>query len=163
MKHKLEVKTNGDRAIVMTRSFDAPRTLVFDCLTKPELLKRWFGTFAGWQLTVCEIDLRVGGKYRYQWSGPAGEQMGMGGTYKEVVKPQRLVTTEKFDQSWYPGSAVGTLVLVEKDGVTTMTTTVVYDSKEARDVVLKSPMEQGVSAGYNNLDELLTSMAQEAR
>ncbi|MGH7676869.1 MAG: SRPBCC family protein [Gemmatimonadaceae bacterium] len=163
MKNALKVTANGDREIVMTRSFDAPRQLVFEAMTKPELMKRWFGVFDGWTLEVCEVDLRVGGKYRYQWRGPAGEQMGMRGVYREVVAPERIVSTEQFDQSWYPGGAVGTLVLTEKGGKTTMTTTVRYDSREARDAVLKSPMETGAGAGYDNLEKFLATQALEAQ
>jgi uncharacterized protein YndB with AHSA1/START domain len=151
----LKVEARGDREIVITRSFDAPRKMVFDALTKPELLKRWLGVFGGWSLAVCEVDLRVGGSYRYVWRGPDGAQMGMRGVFREVVPPERIVNTEKFDESWYPGEAVGTATLVEKGGKTTLTTTIRYDSREARDVVLKSPMEKGVAAGYDNLDKIL--------
>src|SRR5262245_40384379 len=151
----LKVTAAGDREIVMTREFDAPRALVFEAYTKPELLKRWLGVVGGWSLDVCEIDLRVGGAYRYVWRHPEQGEMGMGGVYREVVPPERIVSTEKFDQPWYPGEAVGTVVLVERGGKTTLTTTVRYESKEARDAVLKSPMEQGVAASYDRLAEVL--------
>lgn len=154
----LKVATRGDREIVMTRVFDAPRRMVFEALTKPELLKRWFFGPPGWTLAVCEIDLKVGGAYRYVWRGPDGAEMGMGGFYREIVPPERLVATEKFEQAWYPGEAVGTIVLVEQSGQTTLTQTVLYDSREIRDAVLKTPMEQGVGAGYDRLAELLASM-----
>jgi len=154
---KLQITTPTEREIVMTRVFDAPRRLVFEALTKPELLKRWLGVFGGWSLAVCEIDLRPGGTYRYLWRGPEGAEMGMRGVYREIVRPERIVSTESFDQSWYPGQAVGTAVLVEQDGKTTLTTTVLYESREARDAVIRSPMEQGVSAGYDMLDELLAT------
>lgn len=157
-----KVSSKGDREIVMTRAFDAPRQLVWDALTKPALLKKWFGVFNGIQLAVCEVDLRKGGKFRHVWRGPDGMEMGMSGVYKEIQAPERIVSTEKFDQSWYPGEAVGTLVLTEKDGRTTVTTTVRYESKEARDIVLKSPMESGVAAGYDNLEQFLGTLKQEA-
>jgi uncharacterized protein YndB with AHSA1/START domain len=83
--------------------------------------------------------------------------MGMGGVYREIQAPQRLVATEKFDESWYPGEAVDTLVLVEQGGRTTLTQTMLYESREVRDAVLKSPMEQGMAAGYDRLAELLAS------
>jgi len=83
----------------------------------------------------------------------------MGGVYREIVVPERIVSTEKFDQSWYPGEAVGTIVLVEQGGTTTITQTVMYDTREARDAVMKSPMESGVAAGYDRLEKLLVSMA----
>src|SRR5215471_3892683 len=126
----LQVTTPSDREIAMTRDFDAPRALVWDAFTKPELLKRWLGVFGGWSLDVCEIDLRVGGSYRYVWRGPGGAEMGMRGSYLEIARSERIVNTEKFDQPWYPGEAQGTLVLVEKDGRTVATTTVRYPSRE---------------------------------
>jgi uncharacterized protein YndB with AHSA1/START domain len=157
---KLEVTTPSDREIAMTRVFDAPRTLVFDAHTKPELVKRWLGVRAGWSMPVCEIDLRVGGRYRYVWQQDSnGARMGMGGVYREIVRPERIVATEAFDESWYPGEAIDTTTLVERGGKTTLTITVQYQSKEARDGVLKSPMATGVAEGYDTLAELLASMA----
>jgi uncharacterized protein YndB with AHSA1/START domain len=154
---KLQITTPSDRELAMTRSFDAPRSLVFDAWTKPELLKRWLGVRGGWTFAVCEVDLRVGGKYRYVWRGPSGAEMGMGGVFREVVKPERLVATEKFDQAWYEGDAVDTTTFVEGGGKTTVTTTVLYASKAVRDAVLKSPMETGVAESYDKLDEVLAS------
>jgi len=153
----LRVTTPTEREIAMTRVFDAPRNLVFEAYTKPELVKRWLGVHGGWSLAVCEIDLRVGGAYRYVWRGRDGAEMGMGGVYREVVVPERIVATEAFDQSWYPGEAVSTVVLVQQGDRTTLTLTVRYESREARDAVLKSPMEQGVAAGFDKLEELLAS------
>lgn len=154
----MTITTPSDREVAMTRVFDAPRHLVFDAWTRPDLLKRWLGVHNGWVLAVCDIDLKVGGAYRYLWRGPEGAEMGMGGVYQEIAAPERLVCTERFDQSWYPGGAVVTLLLVERDGKTTLTTTVRYESKEARDAVLKSPMEQGVAAGYDALDRVLAAL-----
>lgn len=90
----LKVEARGDREIVMTRVFDAPRRLVFDAFTKPELLKRWLTGPPGWTMPVCEIDLRVGGALRYLWRGPAGEEMGMSGVFREITPPDRIVGTE---------------------------------------------------------------------
>ena len=107
-------------------------------------------------MPVCEIDLKVGGKYRYVWRRDRdGTEMGMGGVYREIVAPERIVATERFDESWYPGEAVGTLVLVEQSGKTTLTQTMLYESRESRDAVLKSPMESGVAASYDRLAELV--------
>lgn len=153
----LKLTTRGDREIVMTRAFDAPRTLVWDAFTKPELIKRWLLGPDGWSMPVCEIDLRVGGRYRYVWRNTKGNEMGMGGVYREILPPERIVATEKFDESWYPGEAVGTLVLLEQDEKTTLTQTVLYASREAREAVLKSGMESGVAAGYDRLEKLLAS------
>ena len=154
---KLQVTTPSDREIAMTRVFDAPRRLVYDALTKPELVRRWLGVFGGHTMSVCEIDLRVGGKYRYVWSTPNQPDMGMGGVFREIVPQQRIVNTEKFDDAWYPGEAVGTVTLTEAGGKTTMTTTVLYESKDARDEVLKSPMDTGVAASYDTLDGILAA------
>jgi uncharacterized protein YndB with AHSA1/START domain len=151
------ISTAGDRDVVMTRVFDAPRRLVFDAMTRPELLKRWLLGPPGWTMEVCEVDLRVGGKYRYEWKGPAAEKMGMGGVHKEVVAPERLVCTQLFDEDWTGGEAVGTLVLTEKDGKTLVTNTVRYSSPEAREAVLKTPMDQGMAAGYDRLAEVLAA------
>jgi uncharacterized protein YndB with AHSA1/START domain len=157
----LKLTTRGDREIVMTRDFNAPRTLVFDAFTKPELLKQWLLGPPGWTMPVCEIDLRVGGAYRYVWrQNSDGREMGMGGVYREISAPERVVATEKFDEAWYPGEAVGTLVLVEQGGITTITQTLLYQSREARDAVLKSGMEKGVGASYDRLEEVLAAQPQ---
>jgi uncharacterized protein YndB with AHSA1/START domain len=154
----LKVTTPSGNEIAMTRVFEAPRALVFDALTKPELLKRWFGP-PGWSLVVCEIDLKVGGAYRFVMSGPDGTNMGMRGIYREIVPPERMVSTESFDDPWYPGEALATTVLVERGGETTLTLTVRYGSPEIRDAVLKSPMTRGVTRSYERLAELLAAQA----
>jgi len=154
----LKVTTSSDREIAMTRVFDAPRTLVFDAHTKPDLVRLWLLGPPGWSMPVCEMDVRVGGKYRWVWRHDRdGTTMGMGGVYREIVKPERLVTTERFDEAWYPGEALNTLVLVEQGGRTTLTQTMRYESQEARDAVLKSGMEKGVAASYDRLADLLAS------
>jgi uncharacterized protein YndB with AHSA1/START domain len=142
----------------MSRVFDAPRSLVFDAWTKPELLERWLGVRGGWSMVVCEVDLRVGGAYRFVWRGPDGAEMGMGGVYREIVAPERLVATESFDDPWYPGEAFDTTVLVEEGGKTTATTTVLYESEEIRDAVLESGMARGVAESYDVLAEYLASV-----
>lgn len=154
----LKVTTRGDREIVITRVFDAPRRLVWEAFTKPELLKRWLFGLPGWSLAVCESEGKVGGTFRYEWHGPNGEVMGMGGVIREIVPPERMVATEKYDQSWYPGEAVGTIVLTEQGGKTTLTQSILYESQEARDAVLRSPMEQGVGMSYDRLADLLATL-----
>ncbi|HST78827.1 MAG TPA: SRPBCC family protein [Verrucomicrobiae bacterium] len=154
----LKVTARGEREIVMMRVFNAPRRLVFEAFTRPELLKRWLGVFGGWSLAVCEIDLRVGGRYRWIWRNVDGSEMGVSGMYREVVQDERIVTTERFDQPWYPGEAVGTVEFTEEGGKTTLTQTLLYESREARDGVLKSPMEHGLEAGYKALDGVLSSL-----
>jgi uncharacterized protein YndB with AHSA1/START domain len=153
---KLEITLPSDREIAMTRAFNAPRELVFDAWTKPELVRQWLGAFAGWTFPVCEIDLRVGGSYRYVWR-KGDTEMGMGGVFREIVVPERIVSTEKFDDPWYEGEAVGTVILTEENGRTTLVQTVLYDSKAIRDAVLQSPMETGVAASYDKLEEVLAS------
>ena len=153
----LQITTPSDREVAMTRVFDAPRHLVFEAWTRPEILKRWLGVRAGWTLDVCEVDLVVGGRYRYVWKGPSGQEMGMGGVFKEIAPPRRLVATEVFDEPWYPGEAVNTTELTEEGGRTTVTLTMRYDSKEARDAVLATPMAAGMSESYDVLAAVLAS------
>jgi uncharacterized protein YndB with AHSA1/START domain len=148
----LQVTTPSDREIVLTRVFDAPRHLVFDAFTKPELLMRWFGP-RGWSLVVCDVDLRVGGGFRFVMRGPDGRDMGMRGVYREIVPPERSVHMESFDD--YPGESQVTTVLVEEDGKTTLTATVLYPSQEVRDIVIKSGMEHGAAETYDKLAEML--------
>jgi uncharacterized protein YndB with AHSA1/START domain len=157
MNNTLKLEARGDREIVMTRFFNAPRRLVFDAFSKPELVRQWLLGPPGWSMPVCEIDFRVGGHYRYLWRHADGNEMGMGGVYQEIVVPERIVATERFDQSWYPGEGLGTIALVEQGGKTLMTQTMLYESREAREVVLKSPMEQGVVASYDRLENVLAS------
>lgn len=153
----LQVTTPSEREIRFERSFSAPPQLVYDAYTRPELVKRWLGAMPGWSWSVCEMDVRVGGHYRWVWKGPDGSEMGMGGTYREVVPGERLVNTEKFDQSWYEGEAVATVVFSGHAGKTTVTTTILYVSKEVRDGVLQSPAAGGLEMGYQVLDALLAS------
>ena len=155
---RLSITTPSNREIAMIREFDAPRELVFEAYTTPELLKRWLGVHNNWVLAVCEIDLRVGGRYRYVWRGPDRMEMGMSGTFKEVKAPERIVATEKFDDAWYPGEAESTLTLVERNGKTTLTLTVRYESEAARDEVLRSPMDQGVAVGFDTLATILAEL-----
>jgi len=160
----LKLTTPSDREIAMTRVFDAPRKLVFDAHTKPDLVRQWLLGPPGWSMPVCEMDVRVGGKYRWVWRHDRdGTTMGMGGVYREIVKPERLVVTERFDEAWYPGEALNTLVLVEQGGRTTLTQTMRYESREARDAVLKSGMESGVKASYDRLADLLAATSQATR
>jgi uncharacterized protein YndB with AHSA1/START domain len=164
MKNALKITPSGDRDLVMTRVFDAPRRLVYDAHTKPELVRQWLLGPPGWTMPVCEMDVRVGGKYRWEWKSERdGTTMGMGGVYREVVAPERLVATERFDEAWYPGEALTTLVLAEQAGRTTLTQTMRYESPEARAAVIKSGMESGVAASYDRLDDVVTSAAQATR
>jgi uncharacterized protein YndB with AHSA1/START domain len=151
----LKVTTPTDREVVMTRVFDAPRRLVFDAFSKPELLKKWFGP-RGYSLVVCEVDLKVGGGFRFVLRGPDGKDMGMRGVYREIVPPERSVHTESFDD--FPGESQVTAVFIEHGGKTTLTVTVLYPSQEVRDAVLQSGMEHGAAESYDKLAELLPSL-----
>ncbi len=155
------VTTPSDRELQVTREFEARRDLVFDAFTRPELVRRWLLGPAGWVMPVCEIDLRVGGAYRYLWRFEKdGSQMGMRGVFREVVRPERLVATERFDDAWYPGEALDTTVFVETGGITRTTITILYESREARDTARRSGMEQGMAAGYDRLEALLPTLCE---
>jgi uncharacterized protein YndB with AHSA1/START domain len=159
---KLKVVASGEREIVITRSFDAPPHLVWQAMTRPELIRRWLFLPPGWTMTRCDEDVRVGGAYRWEWAGPDGKPaMSVGGVYKEVVPHRRVVRTEKFDFGCQAqaGEQVGTMEFTERDGETTVTITVAYPSKEARDGALASGMEQGMSASYDNLEAMLAEGA----
>jgi uncharacterized protein YndB with AHSA1/START domain len=158
MSGRLKLTTPSDTEILMVREFAASRRLVYDALTKPDLVSRWLGVFGGHTMAVCEIDLRVGGRYRYVWTMPEGGLMGMGGVFQEIVPDERIVVTERFEDAWYPGEAINVTTLAEETGRTTMSLLVRYESKEARDAVLKSGMETGVDASYDTLDGLLASL-----
>jgi len=153
----VKITTPTDREVVMTRVFDAPRGMVFDALTKPELLKQWLLGPPGWTMPVCEIDLRVGGKYRYVWQNAEGRSMGMGGTFQEITRPSRIVATEVYEEYWTGGETLVTTELVETRSKTTLSTTVRYASREARDAAIKMGATKGLEASYNRLDQLLAT------
>ena len=139
----LKVTLPDDTSVLLERTFDAPRHLVWKAMTEPELVKKWYGP-RGYSLTVCEIDLRVGGRWRYMLRGPGGPpDMGMSGEYRELSAPDRLVSTESMDD--YPGEAIVTVTLVETNGKTRMTSLVQYASKEVGDAVIASGMEHGAA------------------
>ncbi len=149
--------TPSDREIVLTRLFDAPRRLVFEAMTKPEHVKRWWGILdERHSVPVCEIDLRPGGKWRFVGKGPQGEY-GFHGVYREIVAPERVVFTEIYDP--FPDAeSVVTSVLTEEDGKTRLTATCVYPSLEVRDMVLKSGMTRGAGISYDRLEELVQQL-----
>jgi len=159
MPNQLHIAAQGDREIVFTRAFDAPRPKVWRALTEPALIKQWLGSLPNWTFPLCEVDLKVGGKYRYEWKNTVtGATMGMGGKFLEIQAPERLVATELFDEAWYPGEAIDTQVLAEKDGKTTLTLTVLYATKEARDGVMAGPASSGMESGYNIMEALLQTL-----
>src|SRR6185503_3862502 len=129
----MTVTTPSDREVQAIRLFNAPRELVFKALTTPDLLMRWMHGPNGWTLAVCEVDLRVGGAFRYVWRKANGREMGMGGIFREIVPPARIVHAEQFDEDWTGGETVVTTTLTEHAATTTLTVTVLYVSKAARD------------------------------
>ncbi|MEX2319035.1 MAG: SRPBCC family protein [Bauldia sp.] len=154
------VTTPNDLEVVTVRAFAAPRALVFEAHTKPELVKRWLLGPPGWTMPVCEIDLRVGGKLRYVWKNEAdGKSFGMTGVFKEIVVPERLVHTEFFSDNWTGGEALITTTFTEKGGKTTVTITMRFASKEARDGAVATGMTDGMESSYRMLEEVLKSAA----
>jgi uncharacterized protein YndB with AHSA1/START domain len=148
--------TPSDREVVATRAVDAPRARVWAAWTSPEHVTRWLLGPEGWTMPVCEIDLRPGGAWHYGWRGAGGAEMEMRGVYREVMPPERLVQTESWGGEW--PETLNTLVLTEEDGKTTMTCTVLYPSKEARDAALGTGMKEGWSTSYDRLDQYLRTM-----
>jgi uncharacterized protein YndB with AHSA1/START domain len=157
-KLSLTVTLPSDCEITMSRSFDAPRDLVFDAHTKPEHLVHWFGP-RGHTLSVCTVDLRPGGAWRFVLREPNGREMGMKGVYREIVPPERLVHTEIFDDfEEMAGESIVTTIFEEIDGKTRVTSTSTYRSKEIRDAVIQSGMEYGAAETYERLAEYLATM-----
>ena len=156
-----EFTTPSDSELQMSRVFDAPREVVWDALTKPEHLRNWLLGPEGWEMIVCEIDLRQDGRYRYQWRHTNGEQMQISGVYRELRAPGRIVNTENWGGEW--PETLNTVTLAEtEDGETTLTTVVRYPSREARDAALQTGMKDGVNLSYEHLERLLRSMAKAA-
>ncbi len=157
-KERVVVATPSDREVVITRSFDAPRQMIWDCHTRPELVRRWLLGPSGWEMPVCTIDLKAGGRYRYEWRNADGRTMGMGGIFREIEAPLKLVANERFDDDWTGGETLVTQAFAERSGKTHLTLTVLYASKEARDGAIASGMTDGLDAGYDRLEELAKSM-----
>jgi uncharacterized protein YndB with AHSA1/START domain len=152
-----KVSTPAEDEILMTRLFDAPRQLVFDAMTKVEHVKRWWGRLGeGYSVPVCEIDLRVGGKWRFVNRHPGGE-VAFRGEYREIAPPGRLVFTETMEPHPEPGSVV-TATFTEENGKTRMTVTARYPSKEVRDIVIGSGMERGAGISYDRLEDLVAEL-----
>jgi uncharacterized protein YndB with AHSA1/START domain len=161
-QHKSTVALPNDRDVVVTRAFNAPRALVYDAWTKPDLVSRWLLGPPGWTMPICEMDVRVGGKFRWRWRNEQGAEFGFHGVFKEVVRPSRIVHTEIYeprDSGDEMGEALITAVLTETAGVTTHTMTIRYASKEVRDAALKTGMTDGMEQSFVKLDALLAEAA----
>jgi len=151
-KKGVDVTMPSDREIRVTRTFDAPRELVFECHARPELLKRWLLGPPGWTMPGCEMDFRVGGKYLYTWRNEAdGSEFSIGGVHREIVPPERIVTLENF----MGDEVLNTLILTEKDGRTTLEITMRFENREKRDQALETGMTDGMAISYDRLVEVL--------
>ena len=152
-----KVTTPSDQEIRMTRLFNAPRQLVFEAMTKPEHVKRWWGCLGeGYSVPVCEIDLRPGGRWRFVNRHPKGEAA-FHGEYQEITPPSRLVFTEIFEE--FPDSvSVVTADFAEEQGKTRLTATVRYPSLEVREMVLQSGMAHGAGISYDRLEDLVAEL-----
>jgi uncharacterized protein YndB with AHSA1/START domain len=149
-------QTPSDREVAITRTFDAPRRLVFETWTNPKHIPNWLLGPEGWTMPVCEMDLRPGGSWHYVWRKANGAEMAMSGVVREVSPPERLVTTERWGPEW--PETINTLVLTESAGQTTITLTISYPSKEARDAALRTGMKDGSDQSFARLDQLLSAL-----
>ena len=150
--------TPSDTEITLTRLFDAPRELVWEAMTKPEHVRRWWGCLdERYSVPVCEIDLRVGGTWRFVGRGPEGDFPAFFGEYLEIDRPGRLVYTEIFEP--FPDAAsVVTQRLEEEQGKTRLTVTACYDSRQTRDIVLGTGMEKGAAVSYDRLEDVVAAL-----
>jgi uncharacterized protein YndB with AHSA1/START domain len=159
---KAQVTLPSDREVKVTRSFKAPRTLVYRAYTEPELVRRWMLGPPGWSMPVCEMDVRVGGRFRWRWRSDEGaNEFGFSGTFREVQPHSRIVHTEAYEPGTvgggYPGpEAIVTVTFTEDSGVTTVTTLIDFGSKESRDAAVATGMTGGMEQSYQLLDRLLT-------
>jgi len=150
-----ELTTEGSR-LVVTKRFTAPAALVFEAMTTPEHIRRWWGAGHG-EVTTCEVDLRVGGRWHFVQTGPDGEEVSFSGEYREIDPPSRLVQTERFDNIQSPDSLVETSY-TEQDGVTTLHAVITYDSPETVQMVLDTGMAVGMNASYDALQGVLDEL-----
>jgi uncharacterized protein YndB with AHSA1/START domain len=155
---KVQISTPSDREVVISRTFDAPRHLVFKAWTTPELVQRWLLGPPGTTMPVCEMDLRVGGAIRWVWRSENGDEMGLSGVCRQVIPNERLVHTELFDEDWTGGETTITIDFLEEGGKTTVRMTVLYASQKARDAAIQTDMADGMNMGYDRLAELLKTL-----
>ena len=157
---KAEVTLPTDDQIKVVREFDAPANLVYRAVTEPELVKRWWGARRG-AMTVAEIDLRVGGKWRYVMDASNGQEVGFHGEFREIVPNERIVQTEAYEGIPDPDESanVNTMTLVEADGRTTMELLIQCVGKESRDMQIASGMEEGMQESYDDLEDVAKSLA----
>lgn len=150
----LSLSQTKPNEIEITRKFNAQPRELYRAYVHPEILKNWLRGPQGWRMIVCTFNPVVGGAYRYQWRHESGQLMGLSGSIQEISPDEKIVFTEKFDEAWYPGSAVVTTTFRSLDSETTlMTTAIRYESNEAMLKVLNSGMAQGISVSYDRLEE----------
>ncbi len=153
---KLQVSTPNDTDLVVTRSFAASRALLFDCHTRPELVRRWMLGPDGWTMPVCEIDLRPGGKFRYVWRKEGTPDLHMSGEFLEIDPSSRIVHVERFDEDWAGGEQTTvTTVFEEKAGRTRVHMTIRFSSKAVREAAMATGMTDGMNTGYDRLEAIL--------
>jgi uncharacterized protein YndB with AHSA1/START domain len=158
---KAQVTLPSDREVKVTRSFKAPRALVYQAYTQPELVRRWLLGPPGWSMPVCEMDVRVGGTYQWRWRNDQdGSEFGFSGTFREVQPPSKLVHSEAYEPGTVGGSFPGndalvTVTFTEEGGITTLTSLIDFGSKEARDGAIATGMTDGMEQSYQLLDRLL--------
>jgi uncharacterized protein YndB with AHSA1/START domain len=149
---KLTVSLPSDKEILLTRVFDAPPRMVYEVMTKPEYVRRWWCCMDGFNMPVCEIDLRVGGRWRFVMRGPDGNDVAFNGEYREIVPAQRVVGTEVFEP--YPDSPSLVTTTFEAQGEKTLFRSLVqHQTKEARDMHVNSGMEHGAAIAYDRLEQ----------
>ena len=153
------ISTPSDLEIEITRNFDGPRALVTRAFTEPALLQRWMGVFGDWSWASCDMDVRVGGTYRWVWRQPTGAELALSGTYREVITAERYVQTQVYENMPdFPGEMLAAMTLVDEDGGTRVTQVVRYASQAERDLDLKY-MPNGLEPGFQALDTLLATEA----
>jgi uncharacterized protein YndB with AHSA1/START domain len=159
-KGSAKVTLPADTQILITREFAAPKNLVYRALTTPELVKRWWSAKRG-AVTIAEIDLSVGGKWRYVMSTEDGFEVAFHGEYREIVPNERIVSTEAYEGAPDPdgNAALNTVTLTERDALTTMTVLVQCPNKEVRDMIIDSGMEAGMQDAYDLLEEVAISLS----
>lgn len=159
---KALVSLPSDTEVRVTRDFKAPRTLVWQAHTEPKLFQRWIGGYPGWSMPVCEMDVRLGGKYRWRWrSDEDGKEFGFHGDYREVDAPEKMVHAEYYDPGNFGGAmptdnpAITRTTFTEKNGITTLVMLIEYGSKEERDAAISTGMTDGMETSYERLDKLV--------
>ena len=156
-----DFSVTSDTQVKLVRVVHAPRRLVFEAYTRPEHLRRWLGFPEGWTMPICEMEPRAGGKWRYGWrKDDDGSEMVMGGIVKEFVPPERITTTEQWGPE-FP-ETLNTVTFTESNDMTTITTTITYPSKDARDAALETGMRDGLDVSYARFDNLLEVLKREA-